>query len=342
MIFFTCQNGHRLHSQTLQPGQWIRCPRCGIVTQIPEQSTISTPISSETTDMATPKIPLPTISAALSTELDSVSSSSGTSPSELSSSGSQRLPDVSQSVPWTEAEVTDGTSSSTEESTDVPFSTLPISQTETPLDAASNTPCEPEWEFLCPNGHLLHSTQAFQGRLGECPECHSRFRIPTLVPPTNPTDATDSSNASTSSTATKVTGNGMGNGTGNAFGGHRIGSSGSPGNASNLGNTGTGNLAGLNIEKFGESFTRLWELHRRLPILLELEQGRRVVVSEFHADLSDDVLGVFTGYVQSSSAQTSEAASDTSNHSTPEKPETLAIPWYSIVLMRFANELETF
>lgn len=37
---------------------------------------------------------------------------------------------------------------------------------------------EPEIEFLCPNGHRLHGPTSLQGRPGQCPECGSRFRIP--------------------------------------------------------------------------------------------------------------------------------------------------------------------
>ena len=40
-------------------------------------------------------------------------------------------------------------------------------------------PKEPQIEFLCPNGHRLHGPANLQGRPGECPECASRFRIPT-------------------------------------------------------------------------------------------------------------------------------------------------------------------
>jgi hypothetical protein len=38
---------------------------------------------------------------------------------------------------------------------------------------------EPQIEFLCPNGHRLHGPASLQGKPGECPECASRFRIPT-------------------------------------------------------------------------------------------------------------------------------------------------------------------
>jgi hypothetical protein len=35
-----------------------------------------------------------------------------------------------------------------------------------------------QFEFLCPNGHRLHGPASLQGRPGECPDCGSRFRIP--------------------------------------------------------------------------------------------------------------------------------------------------------------------
>lgn len=34
-------------------------------------------------------------------------------------------------------------------------------------------------EFLCPNGHRLHGPASLQGKPGQCPDCGSRFRIPT-------------------------------------------------------------------------------------------------------------------------------------------------------------------
>jgi hypothetical protein len=37
---------------------------------------------------------------------------------------------------------------------------------------------ENQIEFLCPNNHLLHGPSGLQGQPGECPECGSKFRIP--------------------------------------------------------------------------------------------------------------------------------------------------------------------
>jgi hypothetical protein len=47
------------------------------------------------------------------------------------------------------------------------------------LPSGPAQPKEPQIEFLCPNGHRLHGPANLQGRPGECPECGSRFRIPT-------------------------------------------------------------------------------------------------------------------------------------------------------------------
>lgn len=50
---------------------------------------------------------------------------------------------------------------------------------KSPSTAGRAAAKEPEIEFLCPNGHRLHGPASLQGRPGECPDCGSRFRIPT-------------------------------------------------------------------------------------------------------------------------------------------------------------------
>jgi len=82
-----------------------------------------------------------------------------------------RIPDPS------EAEVADSSDSdsgaSRPELTDSGISQAPL---DGPHGASDQ---QPQIEFLCPNGHRLHGAASLQGRPGECPECGSRFRIPT-------------------------------------------------------------------------------------------------------------------------------------------------------------------
>jgi len=42
----------------------------------------------------------------------------------------------------------------------------------------AEVPGEEMIEFLCPNGHRLHGPASLQGRPGQCPQCESRFRVP--------------------------------------------------------------------------------------------------------------------------------------------------------------------
>jgi hypothetical protein len=45
-------------------------------------------------------------------------------------------------------------------------------------DEVTSPTAEEQIEFLCPNGHRLHGPASLQGKAGECPECGSRFRVP--------------------------------------------------------------------------------------------------------------------------------------------------------------------
>jgi transcription initiation factor IIE alpha subunit len=54
----------------------------------------------------------------------------------------------------------------------------PASQNGSQKNTASKK--EQQMEFLCPNGHRLFGSTNLAGRLGECPDCGARFRIPSL------------------------------------------------------------------------------------------------------------------------------------------------------------------
>lgn len=76
--------------------------------------------------------------------------------------------------------------------------------------AAGNAPAataEQQIEFLCPNGHRLHGPASLQGRPGQCPECGSRFRIPSYedVPDENEEEAEEQIGIVGSDSDTRVT-----------------------------------------------------------------------------------------------------------------------------------------
>lgn len=63
------------------------------------------------------------------------------------------------------------------------LSELEAAEERAPAGAAEEGPghgvsAQQQIEFLCPNGHRLHGPASLQGRPGQCPECGSKFRIP--------------------------------------------------------------------------------------------------------------------------------------------------------------------
>ncbi|MGA2254491.1 MAG: hypothetical protein ABSG53_07515, partial [Thermoguttaceae bacterium] len=70
-----------------------------------------------------------------------------------------------------------------EEVTNVPAVPPSLSGIGNQSAVRTNPAKERQIEFLCPNGHHLHGPASLQGRAGECPECSSRFRIPTIDAP---------------------------------------------------------------------------------------------------------------------------------------------------------------
>jgi hypothetical protein len=64
---------------------------------------------------------------------------------------------------------------------------------------------EHQIEFLCPNGHRLHGPASLQGKPGECPDCGSRFHIPTY----DEVPAEEKATQTTSSAGSEHNGQGM-------------------------------------------------------------------------------------------------------------------------------------
>jgi hypothetical protein len=58
------------------------------------------------------------------------------------------------------------------------FSDPALSDKKSPAAAATVQPGA-QIEFLCPSGHRLHGPASLQGKPGQCPDCGTRFRIPT-------------------------------------------------------------------------------------------------------------------------------------------------------------------
>jgi DNA-directed RNA polymerase subunit RPC12/RpoP len=131
---------------------------------------------------------------------------------------------------------------------------------------------EPDFEFLCPNGHRLHGPASLQGRPGECPDCGSRFRIPTYedIPAEEETEQ-------------KI---------GRGRAGGREGSE--------IGTRATQPAAAVNhattAEATGAMFVRLWKMRPEgATVELRLRSGETIAPDQFLARASEDCgQGVFT------------------------------------------------
>ncbi len=60
------------------------------------------------------------------------------------------------------------------------WATAPAETSSTPASGSAGA-LKDQIEFLCPNGHRVWAPLALQGRAGQCPDCGSRFHIPTLA-----------------------------------------------------------------------------------------------------------------------------------------------------------------
>jgi rRNA maturation protein Nop10 len=60
------------------------------------------------------------------------------------------------------------------------WATAPAETSNTPASGSTGA-LKDQIEFLCPNGHRVWAPLALQGRAGQCPDCGSKFHIPTLA-----------------------------------------------------------------------------------------------------------------------------------------------------------------
>jgi hypothetical protein len=131
---------------------------------------------------------------------------------------------------------------------------------------------EPDFEFLCPNGHRLHGPASLQGRPGQCPDCGSRFRIPTYedIPAEEETEQE------------------IGRGRAHGGEGSEVGAAATPARTAADGST--------TAEAVGAMFARLWKMRPNgTTIELRLRSGETIVPGQFLARASAEGRhGVFT------------------------------------------------
>lgn len=60
------------------------------------------------------------------------------------------------------------------------WATAPAETSNSPTSGSGGA-LKDQIEFLCPNGHRVWAPLSLQGRAGQCPDCGSKFHIPTLA-----------------------------------------------------------------------------------------------------------------------------------------------------------------
>ncbi len=83
-----------------------------------------------------------------------------------------RIPELAEAIP-PDSDTADDVEVSQPKPTGPEIATIPPGRGDTARVS------EPQIEFYCPNGHRLHGPKSLQGQPGECPQCESKFRIPT-------------------------------------------------------------------------------------------------------------------------------------------------------------------
>jgi len=150
-------------------------------------------------------------------------------------------------------------------------------------------PSEPQIEFLCPNGHRLHGPASLQGRPGQCPECGSRFRVPSYdeVPGEEEMEAEQQLSLSPGGQAEETLTQEE------QYDGDSAAELEEADTAMALSDSNLAQASG-EAESFGALFARLWkEKARGASIELFLTEGRTIHPDRFAAGLSRGRHGLF-------------------------------------------------
>jgi Zn finger protein HypA/HybF involved in hydrogenase expression len=139
MIKFLCPNGHQLSAPEHLVGKAGKCPKCNTAFLVPSPDEPEEPMPEDAAEEE--------VVGAKSDSLKLGSDVLGTSQSNTANSASGSH-----------------------------------SKIETDSIASGSRPhhvTDDVFVFLCPNGHKLNGPPSLKGKLGQCPHCQSRFRIPT-------------------------------------------------------------------------------------------------------------------------------------------------------------------
>jgi hypothetical protein len=150
---------------------------------------------------------------------------------------------------------------------------------------------EPMIEFLCPNGHRLHGPASLQGRPGECPECGSRFRVPSYGDDLSDEEALDDQHIGRGHI-----GGGLDSQVGQAVAGHAAEPEGGYAvNIEDLGDSGIRGVQGAGAHAWLSVFPKLW-VQKSLNggvVEVSLSDGEAIVPERFARAISQRAHAVF-------------------------------------------------
>jgi len=166
-----------------------------------------------------------------------------------------------------------------------------------PTGGSGNGPAtaEEQIEFLCPNGHRLHGPSSLQGRPGQCPECGSRFRIPSYdeVPDSEEEGLDDEIGVVSGGSDTKAAFEDTGESEDDGQSSYDLGADGSA--ASERLDDGSGNATRSGkAHPLAEAFGKLWsEKPPEAVVEIHIADGEKLTPDHFAKNASQGTHGVF-------------------------------------------------